>query len=198
APVLKRQRRLTLDDAARLTVELRDEQVRQFGQRMQGEGIHPGPNGGGEAFDQEDAYLGAWEMLRVYAALSPPQRQALVSGGRIPLDELPVPARQRLEAMVERQRRRTATPTHEPLVGLLFLTVETRRREVVAADERTIQVRVRRLGGPPGEEPVPLHPTTAATAPPGAAAGGEILQELRFHLDEGRDPDKETLLFLHL
>src|SRR5262245_4080148 len=163
--------------AARLVVELRDEQLRQFGQRMQAEGIHPGLYGGGQAFDPEDVGLGAWDMLRVYASLSPPQRRALVSGGRIASDDLPVLARQRLEALVERRRRRAATPMLEPVRGLLFLTVETRRREVVAADERTIQVRVRRLDGPPGEEPVPLPPTPAATASPGAAVGGEILQE---------------------
>jgi hypothetical protein len=148
AALVRRERRRDLDDAARLAAELRDEQLRQLGSRLQEEGIHPALYVGGALFDPEDVGIGAYDILRACALLTPRERQALMAGGRLSVQGLPLAVRARLVAALQHRRRRAAGPLRLPPRGHLALTVETHRREVVAADGRNIRLQHRALDGP--------------------------------------------------
>jgi hypothetical protein len=173
---LRERHRLELDDAVRLVTQFRDPQLLQLAQRLEEEGVHLGMNS--LAFYTE-LQSGGKEVLRAYGALTPARQQALQAGVELASMELPIPARQWIEAAFERMERHGnilgLPETLDP--GALSLSRARVEQTVVAVEEDGIRYRLRGLDGSTfGGNGVVVR----SAAPPGFERGGQVTQEATF------------------
>jgi hypothetical protein len=106
AEYLRKQPSLSLDDAAALTLALRDEQLGSFEETMRDEGVllkdaHLVPESG---FFYQSVLTNA-ELLRAYAGLTPAQHQGLEAGKPVPSAAMAPDARAWLRAAMTRRLR---------------------------------------------------------------------------------------------
>jgi hypothetical protein len=171
ANYLRRAGRFTLEDAARLVLTLRDEQLTPFESRMSEAGV-----GVSVPFDEEEAE-GARQraILRAFGNLLPGQRQALVAGGRVAVGAMPLEARRWLQAALASDRTAEGTASHVgaaappprlSAVGLLSLG----RAPLLGMDDEE-------------ERPVPV---------PGALLGDDHRVVFRYH-SPGGEPKEFTV-----
>jgi hypothetical protein len=94
---LRQRRHVSLEDAARLALTLRDEQIEPFAKRMRAAGVELILPFGWEG---EAEGTGQRAILRSYGSLLPAQRRLLQSGGWMAVRAMPMASRRWLERAV--------------------------------------------------------------------------------------------------
>jgi hypothetical protein len=183
--LLRRERALTLDNAAALALALRDEQWPHLEGVLRDEGVHLHARGMGRTrgFGEE----GSREVLRAYAVLTPRQREGLRSGGQLAVAEMSPPARQWLLAAIDqghRQLRAAAPPGPDLPPGVLTLSAVTVRREITSVEEGQVRWILRALDGPNAGKQI-YSLSQGGTLAPGLAEGGQVLQQLAWRCNYG-------------
>jgi hypothetical protein len=134
AALLIKTDRLTLEEAAKLALSLRDEQLKQFGPVMREAGVLTELS-----FDGEGVVAGRQRaVVRAYGSLGEGQRRLLEAGGSVSAAAMPQPARRWLQAAL-------AWGGHSPARGMgqggmlpegLSLTVTSRAPTGLATEVR--------------------------------------------------------------
>jgi hypothetical protein len=175
---LRRERQMTLDDAAAVTLSLRNEQLAQFEGALADEGVHLHATGFGRgaAFHEGSNR----ELLRAYGTLQPRQQELLRSGGQVALADMPPDSRGWLLAAAEERRRQFATvelPPGELPPGLLSLSSVTVRREVTSVEEGQVRSILRALDGPEQGKEISSN-SMGGSISPALTEGGQVFRQL--------------------
>lgn len=179
---LRDRRRLDLDDAATLTLSLRDEQALRFPLLLADAGLFLEP----AMFLSGGIEMGHRELLRAYGSLTPAQRQALRTGGTLSTDRLPPTAGDWLGRALDRIERGPFEALDQPewRGGDLSLRVDELDRTVGGDDDsdlprEAIPYRASSLrprSGPQAGRSTLRENVDRPDAPPGFAQGGQAIQ----------------------
>lgn len=165
---LRQTRKLSLDDAARLALSLRDEQLDYFDLILRDEGV------GCDTFYICMNEAGR-EILRLYGTLAPAQQQAVLRGEVIPYEQMPERARGWLQAAYEVRQKLYPfhAPPGGPTWGTVTMLVSRIAREVSDANENRLIVQFRILDGPNAGKQIYGGPIGAKYADPASTVGAE-------------------------
>jgi hypothetical protein len=181
---LRQSSQLSLDDAAMLTLSLRDEQLDYFPLVLRDHGVYL------DSFYQYVVLKGGKEILRAYGNLTAAQRQALHAGEAIPYEALSPAARDWLRRAYD--WRHTYYAMHSPpgghRTGALSLEVDRVRRVVTDTSDSRINYAYEKLDGPDAGKRVatgfiPRIFATPETVNPGAPPVFQYVNFRHFYND---------------
>jgi hypothetical protein len=107
---LREQSQLSLEDAAAISLALRDEQIESFEAVMNEQGIRFTDGDPADDSFYGGNLVGKREILRAYGSLSPDQQQSLRSGRALAGATLPLPARAWIQRAAARRLRLPVEP----------------------------------------------------------------------------------------